>query len=216
MTTTFNMAWYKTATNEELKLAEKAEKFEADYFEDMTFRPGTPLHDDFISEPFLDSKGFEVEGGVDINFLEISIISYCFKASQLRKSEGWCNGKKRIITISTKKLEDDSTLLHEMIHAYENILLRKDYFYLRLTLRDLLTHFLFRNLSNKIKNLNDVIHEFIHLRPYDDKTRDGGFHSLLFLLKSLDLDFRLAIKPGTVFGYGLDNFIILKDTGEEI
>ena len=167
----------------------------------------TDSGDYFINEPALDSEGFDVEGGFDIETLGLSITSYCFKVSKLRNSQGWSDSKKRIITISTKYLEDDSTLLHEMIHAYEDFLLRRDYFYTRLTLRDLLTHFLYRELSKKIKDLDILIHEFIHIRPYDDKTSGGGFHSLLFFLKSIDLDLRLEKKLGTVFAYGLDLFI---------
>jgi hypothetical protein len=193
-------------TDEERRLTEKAMKFEDDYFEDITFRPGTPIHEYFIHVPAPDPEDCEKEGegGFNIETLGLSITSYSFKVSKLRNSQGWTNGKKLIITISAKYLEDDSTLLHEMLHAYEDTLLIRDYLLYRLTLRDLLTHFLYKDLSDKINRLDFKIHEYIHLRPYDDQTRGGGFHSLLFLLKSLDLDLRLGTKLGTVFGYGLD------------
>ena len=198
--------WQDSATAEELRLAEKAKKFENEYFTDMTFIPNSFIHDYFIHEPVEEEDGFEGEGGFNIDTLGISITSCRFKISRSKKYEGYYSIGKRIITISAEKMEDDSILLHEMIHAYEDMMLNKDYLGLRLTLRELLTHFLDKALSKKIMNLEDVIHEFIHIRPYDDKTRDGGFHGLLFLLKSLDLDLRLKIKPGTVFGYGLDKY----------
>jgi len=200
--------WHEIATNEERRLAEKAKRFEDEYFKDMTFRPGTFIHDYFIHEPVEDEDGFEGEGGFNIDTLGISIASCRFKVSRLRrKFLGSYSIGKRIITISAEKMKDDDVLLHEMIHAYEDMLLSKDYFGLRLTLRELLTHFLDKDLSKKIKNLEDVIHEFIHIRPYDDKTPNGRFHSFLFLLKSLELDLRLGKKPGTVFEYGLAKYI---------
>jgi hypothetical protein len=197
-----------TATEVDHMLAQKAKEFENIYFSDMTFKPGTFIHDYFIHEPGLDQDGYEVDTGLDIETLGISIASYRFRVSRLRKSEGWCDSRKRMITVSSKSFEDDSALLHEMIHAYEDCLYRRDEaFLIRQSLRDLLTHFMYKSLSKDVINLDEVIHEFIHIRPFDGKVGNGGFHSLLFLLKSLDLDLRLEKKIGTVFGYGLNKYI---------
>ena len=208
--------WGLTATEEELVFKISGLQFLGFSGQHMTLKPGTHIYDYFVSVPIIHENN-EIEGGLDVETLGLSIALCRFKVSRLRKSQGRYNPRKRMIIISSTCLEDTSILLHEMIHAYECILLeRGKSFEDGMILRDLLTHFLYKSLSKEIKNLDEIIHDFIHVRWSDDKIGDGGFHSLLFLLKSLDLYLRLKLKLGTVFGYGSDRYINPNDTGEEI
>jgi hypothetical protein len=96
-----------------------------------------------------------------------------------------------------------------MIHAYEVILFENP---LGRILRDILFVNLYNSLKPKIKNLDTLITTHGHIYNQGKITREGGYHGILFYLKSLDLDLRLGLKLGTVCGYGRDMY----DTGEEI
>ena len=96
--------------------------------------------------------------------------------------EGRCEGCKKI------------TLLHEMIHAYDAELSMYP------TWRDFVLLYLYEKLANsfiKKKRLWKIIELESHPEFFI-----GIDHNPLFVLKSLDLDWRLGKKPGTVCGYG--------------
>ena len=77
--------WYQSATAEEKELAEKAKDFEVAYFNDVTFKPGTHIYDYFVYEPTLSQDGHEVNSGLNVDTLELSIDTYRFKVSRLKK-----------------------------------------------------------------------------------------------------------------------------------
>ncbi|MCL4419554.1 hypothetical protein M1146_05660 [Patescibacteria group bacterium] len=87
---------------------------------------------------------------------------------------------------------NDLTLLHEIIHAFEFMLsgVRLDNF---VTVR------LFVELSYKIPNLSELINRDSHL--------DNKEHTTLFLLKSLKLDLELNLKSGTIYAYGREDLL---------
>ena len=105
------------------------------------------------------------------------------------RNAGSCDPQKRRILIDQRHRNDDTALLHEMIHAYEETISRDrhDVYLQYLTLK------LYSKLVRKIPRLRSIIdHHYSYF----------GDHSPFFFLKSLDLDFRFRKPLGTVLGYG--------------
>ena len=103
--------------------------------------------------------------------------------------EGICDPKVNTIWIDAENLHNDITLLHEMIHAYDSVLYKtfsahRDYVVLKL-----------------YEKLRITIPDLLQLITIDLHTGNIT-HSLLFMLKSLDLDLRLDKPLGTVYSYG--------------
>jgi hypothetical protein len=197
--------WYTTATEEEIELSADVEEYTGLYFGDMTFSPDSILHD-FL---YFRIHGDYGERGETISFpddLDLSLSCYRFKIAELEGYDGKCNAVQRIITITPKRRKDVSVIVHEMIHAFEEVLLREKYLTYRLTLRDLLTFALYKKLKPQISDLDERILNHAHLLRQEDIIREGGSHGILFFLKSLDLDLQLDMKLGTVCSYGRDKF----------
>ena len=87
-----------------------------------------------------------------------------------------------------------------MIHAYEFILSQKIPM-----LHEYLTLALYKKLSPLINDLDKRLSEHGEMYGQYRVTSSGGYHGLLFYLKSLDLDIRCGYSLGTVCGYGRDN-----------
>ena len=81
-----------------------------------------------------------------------------------------------------------------MIHAYEGAL---DWAF-----QQILLTCLYKDLSRKIDNLDGRLVENCHASILRQNALIGGCHSVLFYLKSLDLDLRCGFELGTVWGYG--------------
>lgn len=75
---------------------------------------------------------------------------------------------------------------------------------------------LYKDLRNKIPQLDEIITGHAHLLTGSTIYRSGGLHDILFLLKSFDLDIRMGYSLGTVFAYGYDEdfkgYSYIKDT----
>ena len=103
---------------------------------------------------------------------------------------GYCKPEKKVIEIVESRVTDDIVLLHELIHAYEDLLddivggAYSKYVVIRL----------FDKLSKQIPNLVTKVTLDVH--------RDNIVHTPLFLLKSFDLDLRCGLPLGTIYGYG--------------
>lgn len=180
----------QTATVDEIKLRDDAENYELEYFKDMIFWPSSP-----ILKPFLDS----IRTPLGTN-LSISISSYNFKIKKLRGGNiGRCNYKQRIIYIDPGFKTDKTVILHEMIHAYEMMLLQKrDEGQM---MRDILFYSLYKNLEPKVRGIDNLITAHIGIHNQLQMNEKGGNHDMLFYLKSLDLDLRLKLPLGTIGGY---------------
>jgi len=178
--------WYQNATREEHKLKDLMLHFQNKYFSDMTYNK----IDKRLTKCMVDGKEMYSTPDIFICLGEWKIV-----IKNLRKSGGLCNKKKNLILIKKSKSEKDkiNTLLHEMIHAYEFIL--EEY---PINLREMLILKLYSKLKNQIKNLNSFI--------YLDNHFELQVHSILFLLKSLDLDLRLKYSLGTIYAYGRTDF----------
>jgi hypothetical protein len=91
------------------------------------------------------------------------------------------------IEITKEHKNNELTILHEMIHAYEMMLGDE-------SLNQYVVIKLYNELSSKISDLDEYIQIDSHVLIKE--------HSLLFMLKSLDLDLRLKLKLGSIYSYG--------------
>ena len=200
--------WLQTATDSKKKLAEKVSEYEYNYFDDMLFKPDSIVGALFVCY-YQDDAGKLHKTYDDPPFSTSLFPSYNFKISKIRNAAGRCHPKKHIIVIHPDFETDETVIMHEMIHAYEGLLLEDPRGHI---LRDILFVNLYKSLKSRIKNLDELIMNHSHIFRQKDIAEKGGFHGILFFLKSLDLDLKLGLKPGTVCGYGRAYF----DTGEEI
>lgn len=196
-------SWCQNMTEDDGCLTEKIERFEEDYFEDMLFKPNSICY--YIFQFEIMGYSFDLES----NYYRFFVVD-CLEDNAF----GQTNHNDRTISIIARHKNDSATILHEMIHAHEQII--KDFKY-RIFSENLLLQ-LYNKLSHKIENLDDIIKshsEFIH---QSDMAVNSGEHGLLFLLKSLDLDIRFGFPLGTVFGYGYDDAgnVVLKANAEKI
>lgn len=88
-----------------------------------------------------------------------------------------------------------------MIHMYEFVVNGLPSFY-----HDTLFWCLYKDLRNKINELDEIIDAHNHLLNEQTIYSQGGSHDTLFLLKSFDLDLKNNYPLGTVFGYGLTDW----------
>lgn len=103
---------------------------------------------------------------------------------------------ERTIKISPQFVDDKNIILHEMIHAHEHILSL-----VNPLLKETLIVELYKHLFPKFKDLDCIIYNHANISHNSDLAELGGYHGLLFMLKSLDLDFRCGNEPFTIFGY---------------
>ena len=188
--------WFFNRSQEENKLFLAILEYEETFFEDMSFRENSLCWDicSFIAENFEEL------------YLDISCSKWMYRflvIEDIPGTLGQCNFLERTLSITKSHLHDKQVILHEMIHAHENILDNTHYS----VLRENLLIALYKKLSSQIADLEQRIIEHSEIYGQSKVVRSGGEHDLLFLLKSLDLDIRCQYPLGTVCGYG-------RDTGE--
>ena len=132
------------------------------------------------------------------------------------------NIKTHTVTVAPEYENDDTVLLHELIHVFEwfyrpeNEPYKNQYGtmvspYIAPFIRDVLFISLYNYVNKRVKekypneDLDLRILEHAHYLPGEQITLQGGNHDILFYLKSLDLDLRLGFPLGTVCGYGRDD-----------
>lgn len=190
---TLYQEWFFNRSPEESKLYLNILEYENLFFEDMTFQEGSLCWGicSFLVEEF------------DQLYLELSASMYrCYIVDDNKSYIGECNGIEHTISITQSHIFDKAVILHEMIHAYEFILKQKYpilYEYLILAM--------YKKLLPIISNLDKRLSEHGEMYGQYCVTSSGGYHGLLFYLKSLDLDIRCSFDLGTVCGYG-------RNTGE--
>ena len=193
--------WYQAASKDDIKLFERVEDFSY-LFEDMVFSNGTPTHE-FIK---CQSKLVESDEWIDDEVPlpeEIEYFSYTFFTYHIANLEGFSgcfNRKDYSLSVGPFSIDDDSVVLHEMIHLHEFVINDLPMFY-----HDAVLYCLYRDLSHKITDLNERIEAHGHILNSSQIAETGGVHDILFLLKSFDLDLKMGYKLGTVFGYGMAN-----------
>jgi hypothetical protein len=184
--------------NSDYRLLEKIGEYEESYFEDFLLTPDSILHD-FLCYQVEMEPGKWCETFDDLPPMELALNGYTFKIGKLDGCAGLCDNESRTITIVSECVDTPRVLLHEMIHAYINILTEGPLF----SMSEYLILMLHKNLSEKIKDLDERIVNHAHMISQEDFDR-CGWHGILFYLKSLDLDLRLDLPLGTVCGYGRD------------
>ena len=170
--------WYNyKASDIEKQFADKVSEYEL-LFDDMIFS-----NDDY-----------EFCIPDEIRYYDITQVR--FKVEELTDLYGYYNSKEKVICINADSIKDTPTILHEMIHLYEETL--NDYRYLH----DILYWNLYTDLRKRIPRLDSIITEQATTIDQIDILSTGGTHDIVFLLKSFDLDIRMGYTLGTVFSYG--------------
>lgn len=195
----YGFDWYATQPENVKRLIERVEDF-SDLFSDMTFEPGS-ITADFTALKAQIGDGDWVDADADRpDSLEYFTYEWFrFRIAELE--EGTCgqfDQKNQIVTISPKYVDQDSTILHELIHLHEFVIDELPSFY-----HDVLCYCLYKSLIKKIPDLDDRIMSHGHLLNEQALSERGGIHDLLFLMKSFDLDIKMGYRLGTVFGYGM-------------
>ena len=73
--------------------------------------------------------------------------------------------------------------------------------------RDTLLWCLYSDLRDKVRNLDEIVERFANIASFDVWARVGGVHSILFVLKSFDIDVHKGWKLGTTLGYDMTDSI---------
>lgn len=191
--------WYfNQATDEERRLLEKVEDF-GELFEDMLFGPGTCSSNLIKCHSKLMGTDEWVEDQAprpdELEYFSFTFFKY--KVESLADCSGFFNSKELLLCIDRNSLEDDTVILHEMIHLHEFVI--ND---LPMYFHDMLYWALYQDLRKKIPRLDEIIDGHAHILTGTSIYSKGGLHDILFLLKSFDLDIRMGYSLGTVFGYG--------------
>ena len=173
------LEWDKSASCEEKVLYERILEL-SEYFEDMLFEE-------------------ECESGF---FIPEEIIGFSYTYSTYRikklpeKIAGYYNVQEQELAIDIQYATNDNVILHEMIHLHEAYIAKLPIYY-----HERLLWKLYQKLKLRISNIDDVISKFMDLVNLQDMQLKGGAHSLLFCLKSFDLDIKVKNPLGTVMGY---------------
>lgn len=185
------------------ELFEQALEYEEEYFDDMTFQP------DSILSAYLSYEEENISTGersliCDNYYMGLDENCIRFFVEDLPKNiAGQFDPKERKVIVALGYTENKMVILHEMIHMYEHIINECEMpFY-----REILFLCLYNKVKAIIPDLDDRILDHSHVIRGREIAYKGGSHGILFYLKSLELDLRLGNKPGTVCGYGRDEYM---------
>ena len=182
------LKWMSTMSEEDKLLRNKAIDFEDRYFKDMMLETYSKTLNRHEILDRVTGEWISYESKFDF---DLSVAKWIIKYdNNLGTAQGMCEGLMRRIRIKSNQIADENiVLLHELIHAFEfNLREACEYYCQYVTLR------LYDKLKKREKNLLRLINKDMH-RHYIE-------HSLLFMLKSIDLDIRLKKPLGTVYSYG--------------
>ena len=189
--------WYLTASPDEMRLQDKIDSF-SDMFSDMIFQKGSSTFDYVRCQSKVNGEWIDVTVPLPDQIEYFSYGYFTCHVEDLGDSAGRFNREDFSLTISPKYIDDDSVILHEMIHLHEFVIdLQPQFFH------DAIFFCLYKDLSKKIPDLDERIEAHGHILNSSHIAKIGGTHDILFLLKSFDLDLRKGYKLGTVFGYGM-------------
>jgi len=186
-------AWEATATKQEKALKNKAIEYDKLYFDDFNFESKSITGDVYN---FARIKNCPEQVLNKNKFYEVTptVIKDCrFFIKYMEEAAGNCNGWD--ITIHPESIKDRDVILHEMIHLRINVMPNN--------FREILTFCLYKKLKKEFtKSFENLLidHATAIAACYSP---DLWHHGTLFYLKSLDLDIRLNLDIGTVYGYRL-------------
>ena len=181
--------WMRSRTPAEMELHREAFEFESKYFSDLCLTSPRVLKN-LLQYEVQDHEGGWITGS---DAVQVGIDGWILRYRRFPENTlGQCNWKTKTLAIRTELPESErtATLLHEMIHVYE--------YQLSQVIREWLLLDLYKQLSKRISpaKLDWYLKTGSHVMVSVSQ------HSLLFLLKSLDIDLRRKWEPGTCFGYG--------------
>ncbi len=189
--------WYNyEATEAEKALVDKVSEFEH-LFEDMLFRPES-ITGKYVTYTTVDGEYYE-EYPEELDYFScLDTEKYSFK---VRRIKGGCSGqynrRTKTLYVAPESLNDNSVILHEMIHLYEHYINT-----LFFPFHDAYILAIYKDLSTKISDIDDRIIDHMNIINQGNIRSSGGEHDLLFYLKSLSLDIAMNYPLNTVMGYG--------------
>lgn len=198
-----DLTYWQSLSDAEMNIYNRMEQF-SNYFDDMTFKKSSPTHELIsIKSKFQDCDEWhddETTLPVQIELFSYSLFKVAI--ADLDDSYGQFEHETQTLTLDTKSVNDDSVLLHEMIHLHEYVLTDEIY---TTMFTDAVFWGLYTSLREKIPSLDKIITAKLHILTAHGINSIGGNHSLLFLLKSFDIDIKMGYPLGTVYGYDLNN-----------
>lgn len=185
--------WFASRTAEVYDLTIRVLMLER-YFDDMMLDKKS-IMEKYTKMPFNDFSD-DTNNGTDS--LSLMGQHYRFEISTNIQNDydGYNDQSEKLIVINKSVINNDNVILHEMLHAHEQILLSINHI-----VRDALILELYKKLKNQVKNLDAIIDFHANINHNIRLSELGGEHSLLFLLKSLEIDLRCNNELFTVFGY---------------
>lgn len=189
--------WLKIASRRQRALLKKIYSMELKLFGDLLFEE--PLEEDLLDPDNAPLMSLDCES------CPLQEIRISFEPNFEVEGIYW----KKLHHIVMKSENPFEAVIHEVLHAYEG------YFEYRPRLHDFWTIRLYSRLLLKISNLDKICISFVNV-GVGFGTEMGNTHSILFLLKSLDIDLRLDIPLGTTFGYGLAEYISKLNKREDV
>ncbi len=188
--------WYNSeASQDDKALTDKIFSY-VPLFDDMLFRPGSITYD--FTSCSINGSDMILHYDLPEEIECFDIEYYRFKVMDIGSGTlGRYDQDSKTIYINPDQLDNDSTILHEMIHLYELYINELPIFY-----HDILCIALYKDLSSKITNLDKLITEHANILNQYDLGNVGGIHDVLFYLKSLSLDITINYPLNTIIGYG--------------
>ncbi len=191
--------WYNNeATPEDKALLNRVDEL-GTLFDDMCFKPGTSSYE-LTKYEIKNNDGTWTEMSDDLpdSLENFDYCTFIYKAAEPEDCDGYFSGEDSILCVPPDA--NDLTVLHEMIHLHECVIDQLPMYW-----HDMLYWALYKDLRNKIPELDEIITRHAHMLNESDLYALGGNHDILFLLKSFDLDIRTGYPLGTVFAYGRAN-----------
>lgn len=181
----------------DFRLYDKVTEFE-DMFDDMLFKNGTRSYELTLEKTTGEDRKECVQAASTCEELEYFMLEdFNYEARELEGCDGYYDRQNKALVVSVDELENNSTILHEMIHLYESVINELSW-----SRHDMLIWALYQDLREKIPALDEIVNHHSHQLTQSKLQSAGGNHDLLFLLKSFDLDIRMDYPLGTVFAYG--------------
>ena len=185
------------------KLLDKMLTYEERYFKDMT------LNAKEIQNLFMCYQKSDKGKWVKTTLGETPYISLGYwkiTERRVRGCDGYCKSKDLEIVIKKGMSEKEQriTLLHEMIHALEDELTCTGG--CNEVMREILLLYLYKKIVKRLgyKKTDTLMRAMTSSIFWYDVAGSG--HSILFTLKSLDLDIRLHLPYGSIFAYGRTDY----------
>ena len=189
--------WWSSMDQPTHNLLTQILTYEAEYFNDMLLK--TPETSKYLE--VLDNNGEQWNLFYDFN-LSLDAQKYTFHIKKLEDCAGIHDSSNNSITIDPAYLENKEVILHEMVHAYENILDTCVFSFVK----EVVFLELYKYLQQQNIEVDKRILAHTNMLSGIDITQRGGRHGVFFFLKTLELDIKCNLPLGTICGYDRENY----------